>query len=181
MSVILVLDDDPVVGRFMEHAFPSEHCFIAVQTWEQALDVLQDVQFDLILVDNKIGDISSETLIDKIRQLQGCNILLFAARSQKELVRLSQQTMADGYIQKILDPVLLAGLLQPHLENQALYIPEDMSQSSSRVDLSIFQSTLPTDTHKFVRKRCHTPSPVDLCMEDTSNVDMEKLLESSSF
>ena len=179
MSVLLIVDSDPNVCEFAETAFPLDHCVIGVPSWSEALDVLQDITFDLILIDIKLEGLYEHKLLEKARHLQECPLLIFAEGQDSHLQTLAQSVMADGYVEKILDADHILKAAQSHLANQAHSFPEGMSHSSCKLEISAFNPRL-SDTHKFVRKRSQTSASMSLLHDKNAPQENSDLLESSS-
>lgn len=172
MAVILIIDSDPKVCEFAETGFPIDDCVIGAPSWEDALEVLEDITFDIVLLDGKLSGLYKFNLIDQVRRLQGCPILLFAEGDPSHLETLSQGIMADGYVEKILDSKHVLSKVQALMANQAHSFPETMSPSSCELEIGAFKKRL-SDTHKFVRKQRLTTPNIGPIREDDQSKSSE--------
>lgn len=138
MPSVLVLDNDPIVCKFMETFLSAEHNAIACTTWDSALTVLKDVQFDLILLDIHLGERRGDELVAEVRKYQRGLVVLFSASSKDYIMARCREFMADGYVQKTLVPEMMNQTLEPFLR-------EKICQPPALTERSFFESALAWD------------------------------------
>ena len=128
MSTILVFDEDPKVAEFFDSQFPSSYQFLSCESWADFLKVMAGMTFDLILIQIDPDQSPKDDLLDQVRQLQSCQILLFSAAPKNDLMRLSKRLLADGFVQKILDPEITLKLIEPYLAQRKAALTPDKSE-----------------------------------------------------
>lgn len=162
MAVILVLDRDPIVREFMTQAFPSRYCFLPCQDWSEALPKLRNLQFDLVMVDLSIIKSYGPDLIERIRARQSCKVVLFSADPRNTLLRWTQQSGADGYVQKILDAEITLGFVlefidQSTKKRRPSRLFKKPAAEELRIDLGETTKYRPGDHSRDDRKRSAPP------------------------
>lgn len=152
MSTILVYDGDPTVEAFFGSDFPEDLQFICVPTWSEALKAMTAITFDLILVHADPKEEVADDLLDELRSLQNCEILLFSAAPTNDLMRLSKRLLADGYIQKIFDAEITQMLIKPHL-NKRHEQPPSMSTALNDPAHKHVEKTTRVNINQFLREQ----------------------------
>ncbi len=127
-AVILVVDDDPDVARFIEVNLRAAGYEVHVASdGEEALDKAADLQPDLILLDVMMPKLDGFEVAQRLRRdarTSSCSIIMLTAKALSADKVLGLSSGADDYIIKPFDPVeLLArvkGTLRRAREMRAL-------------------------------------------------------------
>lgn len=159
MSTILVFDADPKVANFFGSEFPGELQFLCVSTWKEALKVMGSVTLDLILVHTDPEDEIQDDLLDEVRSLQKCEVLLFSSASKNDLMRLSKRLLADGYIQKIFDAEITQMFLKPHLTKRSAPAPTAPATSMGDPRHKHLEKTTRVNINQFLREQFSLKGP----------------------
>jgi two-component system, OmpR family, response regulator len=113
---VLLFDDDDEQLRILGRLLSRRGFSVATTSSPSAL-IDEAIRFNpaLILFDVQMPTISSGELLTMLRghtELQGARVLLFSACDTQLLRRLSQETGADGWLQKTFDGDHLAQRLR---------------------------------------------------------------------
>ncbi|MDF1667746.1 MAG: hypothetical protein P1V97_38775 [Planctomycetota bacterium] len=169
MSVILVLDSDPRFCQFMESDFNSAHCVFSSQTWDEALELLNDVRFECILFN---PDFSRGDIKEQLAHIRTCQpysqLILFSEKTIYELDALNETFQCDGSIVKTKDKTKLNEGLEPFLA-AAVPLPSqpqtgplntilEQTEKFSRTDLDTAPDN-PDDTPSRTRLKFNDSSP----------------------
>jgi DNA-binding response OmpR family regulator len=74
---ILVVDDEPHIRFFLEKVLTRVgHDVTSVENGQSALKIIQSIEFDLALIDLKLGDISGIDLLSALRQQSPCTSVI---------------------------------------------------------------------------------------------------------
>jgi two-component system chemotaxis response regulator CheY len=88
MASILVVDDNPVALRIMQHTlFRGAHDVQLASSAEEAIYWLKQVQFDLLILDISMPDMDGIELLIELRQMPEyavCPVIMLTASSQDE-------------------------------------------------------------------------------------------------
>lgn len=88
MAAILVVDDDPVALRIMQHVlFRVSHEVQLAKSAEEGLYWLNHMQFDLAILDISMPDMDGIELLIRLRKLPNyasCPVIMLTASSQDE-------------------------------------------------------------------------------------------------
>lgn len=117
MTDVLIVEDDPVIGRSLQSALRSHRydaCWI--QTGIAALDAARDHNYDLILLDLGLPDIDGVEVCRRLRTAQpGAVIVMLSARDEEIDVVVGLEAGADDYLTKPFRLVELLARLRAHL------------------------------------------------------------------
>jgi DNA-binding response OmpR family regulator len=105
MAKILLVDDDIVLGDALKEAFASEKLALEVVTSaEDALQLLQHYQFDVLLFDWNLPGMSGVELCRKYRHSGGLNFIIFlTSEGQIERKEEALDSGGDDYLVKPFD------------------------------------------------------------------------------
>ncbi|GEM_PF-2340333 len=103
MISVLQIDDEPALLDLskifleMRQEFRVESC----SSPKKALEILKEREFDAVVTDNQMDEMSGIDLIKEIRNA-GLNtpVILFTGQQQEELLGDSQKFINHGYVQK---------------------------------------------------------------------------------
>jgi DNA-binding NtrC family response regulator len=119
---ILVVDDTPFVAEHMKVLLEDDG--YEVETAGEALaalDRLRTRQFQLLITDYRMPDLSGMELISKVRD-EGlpCGVVLLTAFADADLVRQAMRAGADDFLSKPFEPERLSLVVQRTLEARRL-------------------------------------------------------------
>lgn len=117
MHKLLIVDDDEAICTSLEFAFEDDFIVYTARDEDQALSLLSVEEFDIILLDLKLGEKSGLETLQKIKQIspKSAVIIMTAYGS----IESSVEAMKNGafyYITKPIDIVQLRALLSKALE-----------------------------------------------------------------
>ncbi|MBY5161356.1 response regulator [Salsipaludibacter albus] len=116
--LVLVVEDDDALRRFLEDTLSSEWRVVAVGSAEQALEAVREQRPDLVICDIMLPGVNGEALVHALQELDGVDripLIVLTGRTDEQLrVRLLQDG-ADDYLTK---PFAL-GELQTRMANLA--------------------------------------------------------------
>lgn len=104
MSSILVIDDDPVIRRYVSSLFSKRYEVEAYESWSAAFQALSENTYDLVMLDVEMPGFQGDAIAGLIRRARHGKIVLFSSLKQAELSRRAADCGADGYIEKTLNP-----------------------------------------------------------------------------
>ncbi|MCW2616330.1 MAG: ral secretion pathway protein GspE, partial [Frankiales bacterium] len=107
---LLVIDDDPSIGAFVEAALSGSAEVVRALSADEGLALVGDGDFDGVLVDNGLPDISGLELIRVLRsdpKTLTLPLVLFTGNASPEIEQEARRAGADDYIAKPVEPLLL--------------------------------------------------------------------------
>lgn len=109
MKKILVVDDEPINIRIVEHILKKEEDCVAYSALdgEQALKVLEEKPVDLILLDVKMPGMDGFETFEHIRNICDTPILFITADDDQDMQQRVQTVGAQGCLIKPFAPELL--------------------------------------------------------------------------
>lgn len=166
MSVILVLDQDVQFGHFLEADFDDKHCIFACQTWQEALELLNDVRFECILYNPSFSGGDAPEHVSHIKSCQPYSqVVVFGERTIYELEAISEGLACHGAFIKTTDKVRLATQLNPFLEAA---IPLKSQAQSGPLHLEQTETFNREELRKNTEASEDTPSRTPLKFNDSS-------------
>ncbi len=126
MALILIADDDPLVGDIVRYTLAERgHVVGIVETGHDALRVVVAKQPDLVILDCSMPDLSGVEVVRRLR-LSGTGfhvpILKLTARSGRDDEDIAYRAGADEYLRKPFDPAELTALVD-HMLTKAKPAP----------------------------------------------------------
>lgn len=111
MARILIVDDDPDILRLTEQLLSHQGhiTFTALDAWK-ATDLLNEIQFDLLISDAKMPHVSGFDLIQTIRKdskFKSLAIAMLTGLRDKKDIQRAIEVGVDDYIVKPIDPLIL--------------------------------------------------------------------------
>lgn len=107
---LLVVDDDASVGAFVQAALTGVAEVMVATTAEEGLALVGAEEFDGVLVDNGLPDLSGVELIRLLRtdpRTVSVPLVLFTGDDSAEVERAARRAGADEYLAKPMEPLLL--------------------------------------------------------------------------
>jgi len=105
---IMVIDDHPIIHDGLKMLFATEDDLKIVANAEssaEALQILQGVQPDIIIIDLSLGDADGTYLIQRIsRKYPKCKIIVYSMSEAKLFGERSATAGASGYVMKTSTP-----------------------------------------------------------------------------
>ena len=118
---LLVIEDDPAVGSFVQVALTGSAEVVVAYTADEGLAAVGSGDFDGVLIDNGLPDLSGVELIRLLRadpKTLTTPLVLFTGTDSAEVERDARRAGADDYLAKPVEPLLLEervlGLLTAH-------------------------------------------------------------------
>jgi CheY-like chemotaxis protein len=118
---LLVIEDDPAVGAFVAAALTGSAEVVHVTTADDGLSLVGTEDFDGVLVDNGLPDLSGIELIRLLRadpRTLTMPLVLFTGSSSPDVERDARRAGADDYLAKPVEPLLLEERVLGLLEAQ---------------------------------------------------------------
>lgn len=104
MATILVVDDYPVVQRLLRYTLEREgHAILVASDGYQALELLAENTFDLIIMDVAMPDMDGLELLQRVRSdktFQDLPIVMLTASGQDEDRVEARASGADAFLSK---------------------------------------------------------------------------------
>ncbi|MDF1666497.1 MAG: response regulator transcription factor [Planctomycetota bacterium] len=104
MSSILVIDDDPVLRKYVSSLLSRQHSVEAYESWSAAFQALSENVYDLVMLDVEMPGFQGDAIAGLIRRGKHGKIVLFSSLKREELSRRAKECGADGYVEKSLNP-----------------------------------------------------------------------------
>lgn len=153
---ILIADDEEYIRKIIKKTLCRENMLIyEAKDGKEALEMVTQTSFDLIILDIMIGDIDGLDIIKKIRN-DGINIpiILISGRKMKDYDKiLGFGIGADDYITKPFNPAVLCARVKAHLRrNKEL---TDLKQKITKILIGPFTFNL--NTYKLYKNEQEIP------------------------
>lgn len=111
MIKLLIVEDHAIVRNGLKHLFALSadiEVHAEAERGQQALQLIQQQQFDLALVDINMPDLAGVELLCKIhKQAPKLPILIFTMHNEAQIARNAIKAGASGYLTKDCDPQVL--------------------------------------------------------------------------
>jgi len=105
MQHILVVDDDAMYTTMLRIILEAEgYTVTTIESGQRALEVLEQNEYDLILLDVMMPDLDGLDLCRRIRATSHVPIIFVTVRSDVSERKLGLQAGADDYLAKPFDP-----------------------------------------------------------------------------
>jgi len=104
MKKILIVDDHEVLRDGVKRIFdkqPGETVFGEASTVHEALRLVREQSWDVVVLDISLGDTSGLEVLNELKQIRpGLPVLILSMHSEEEFVRRALKAGASGYITK---------------------------------------------------------------------------------
>ena len=100
---VLVVDDEAPVRDLFSDLLKKEQCMVQCATsGEEALEVIKKEDFDIVLLDIKLGGMSGLETLKKLRELKSklTVVMITGFGYDEKLIAQSKELGCDGYIGK---------------------------------------------------------------------------------
>lgn len=123
---ILVVDDDPAIGRLFKRALQPEGCTVeVVQRGEEAVKRVKEQIYDLIFLDLVLPDMDGAQTFARIRKIDpGAHVVLMTGYPDSDLVG---KAMQHGAISLLIKPVPI-GEIRKLVRNFKKRLPREALQ-----------------------------------------------------
>ncbi|MBP2649815.1 MAG: diguanylate cyclase response regulator [Firmicutes bacterium] len=131
---ILIVDDSRLNLRMMKNILDDEYEVMTTQTGKQALDILKQKSFDLILLDIVMPEMNGYQLCEKIKADPGTRnmpIIFVSTQSDEKAETKGLELGAIDYIHKPVSPSVMKARVKNHL---ALKRYRDILEEQARID-----------------------------------------------
>lgn len=141
---ILVVDDEPAVRRSVSMVFEREGMeVISAAGGQEALDILQTRQFDLIILDVMMGDMDGFYVVDIMRRKKIHTPVLFLSGNQEEQSKILGISMGgDDYLTKPFNMTMLLTKARALIRRSQEYdrnTKEELVAGDLKIDLLLLQ------------------------------------------
>lgn len=145
-SKILVADDEEYVRKLVSAALESENMLVFhAKNGREALEMVQDQAFDLIILDILMGDINGYDVIAKMRALGiGTPVFLLSGKNEDHDKIIGFGIGADSYITKPFSPAVLCAQVRTHIRRYHELL--EAKEKTSKIVLGPFVFNLKTYT-----------------------------------
>lgn len=100
-SLILIVDDEPQIQRFLSHALSASGYDVAfAATGQQALDAVTSLKPDAMILDLGLPDLNGKTVIEILRAKTSLPIIVLSAHDQEMEKIMSLDLGANDFIAK---------------------------------------------------------------------------------
>jgi type IV pilus assembly protein PilB len=123
---LLVVDDDENVCKFVTAALAGASDVVSAHSSDAALNLLGSQQFDGVLVDNGLPDLSGVEFIRLVRsdpKTLTLPLVLFTGASSPDIEREARNAGADDFLAKPVEPVLLEERVMSLLTRETRVLP----------------------------------------------------------
>lgn len=118
----LIVDDEPGIRFFVEETLHrSGHDVVSAKSGEDALKILRDTPFDLVILDLKLGGkVDGIKVLEAIRwRWPNTNVIIFTAHGSLDTALSAIDQGVEKYVQKPLSPSELRQVVEEVLEKHA--------------------------------------------------------------
>ena len=112
MGSIVVIDDDPVIRRYLSRWLSRHHTVHTFDSWSAAFRCLSEREHDLVLVDVQLPGFQGDEIVRMLGQKSHRKVVLFSSLDSDELQRRADDCQADGFVQKSSNPHVLRRSLE---------------------------------------------------------------------
>jgi DNA-binding response OmpR family regulator len=157
---ILVVDDDPditeVISLYLNNAGYNVH---SARGSNEALTIIQEINFHLIIMDVMLPDFAGTTLCQKIRESVYCPILFISCNDDEHTILKALNAGGDDYIKKPINYKELIARVRSHLRRAWHYNSLDVLNSTQLV---IKELTIDIEKHMlFIKNKEIVLSPIE--------------------
>lgn len=115
MKKILIVEDDSAISEMLKTSLQSEYLIEQAFSGREALFILKDQTFDLILLDLMLPGMSGEEAIIEIKEITKIPIIITSALSSSDKIIELLEKGANDYITKPFDIAVLKARIQTQL------------------------------------------------------------------
>ena len=114
-TLILICDDEPSLRELMRISLPAEYSFVEASHAAEAIELVERVQPDLVLLDVMLPGASGLTVLERVRsgtESRDTPVLVISAFSAESDQRAALSAGASGFLRKPFDPEELKTLVE---------------------------------------------------------------------
>jgi len=116
---ILIVEDDKDIADIISRYLKKEDAVpVCRETGEEALEVLKEDSFDLIVLDINLPGMDGYELLSEIRRESQIPVIILSARQEDADMILGFGTGADDYVTKPFSPGVLMARIRAHLKKR---------------------------------------------------------------
>lgn len=177
MEKILIVDDEAAIGKSLGFALRDKYDVTAVTSQEEALQVLAHQQFDLCLLDLKIGMHSGLDLLGRIKEMdKAMVVIIITAFGSIETTVEAIKKGAYTYLTKPLNlnelHLAIAQALEHRMLNQKVeYLSRELEQKYSRNGI-IGKSAEMQDVFRLIDRLCNVDTSVVIMGESGTGKEL---------
>lgn len=113
---VLIVEDEPSIADTVQYALQTEQINTTwVGTGQEALDTLQQIPVDLVLLDIGLPDLSGFDVCRRIRQSSSVPVIFLTSRHEEIDQVLGLELGADDYVTKPFSPRVLTARIRARL------------------------------------------------------------------
>ena len=143
---VLIVDDEEAIRKLIAKVLSNEGMLTyQAESGKQAIDMLTKYQFDLVLLDVGLGDMSGYEIAEYIRKkdLQLPTIFLSGLSDEADIIK-GLDVGADSYITKPFSPSMLSAQVKSKIKRrrEISYVPVDhnfLIRGPFKLDLKTYQ------------------------------------------
>lgn len=145
---ILIVDDEPAIGKMLERALKNEGFFIDIApNGEDALDLLARKKHDVVILDINLPGISGDEICRQLRKdplLQTIGILMVTGRNTEGLSASMLDDGADDYVSKPFDLNEVVARVKALLRRPRVFVPAEsvIQRKNIHIDLGARQISI---------------------------------------
>lgn len=129
---VLIVDDDASVCKVISRVVASKGLSpFAAASGEEALELLRDNEYDLMVLDLKMGAMDGFEVIERVRgQRKDLPIIILSGNSESYNKLLGLDLGADDYVTKPFDPAFLAAKIQAIIRRDKMAQAQPAAQTT---------------------------------------------------
>lgn len=104
MEKILIVEDEAKIRKIIRSYLKDDYEISEAVNGQEALEIFKNNNFDLIILDLMLPELSGENICQKIRQVSGIPIIMLTAKSSEENKIAGFNYGADDYLTKPFSP-----------------------------------------------------------------------------
>lgn len=145
MAEVLIVDDEKNILEALNYLLKDKYILTLCSKGLEALKILRKKKFDIVLLDQLIGDMSGNEILRKIKERDNnTSVIMLSAHKTKELVFDAGRLGAEEYILKPFDKNELLNLLESIMKRKTM----NEQQSKGVVQESKYKSiNIPKDRY----------------------------------
>lgn len=120
MAKILIVQDSKFIGIMMKSLLEAENFFVSIaETGEAAVKKAQEENVDLILLDYELPGMNGGQvcrILKKDDKLRDIPVIFVSAKSNEEMIKITAEAGAQGFIGEKIDPEVLINTVNGYLK-----------------------------------------------------------------
>lgn len=155
MKRILIVEDDSQLHELIETLLADTYQTVSAYSGTEALLLLKQEQFDLILLDMMLPGLTGDQLLLKIREHMATPVIILTAMQDKKIVSQSLLNGADDYLTKPFDVDELLARISVQLRRNPVVettVREILAYKEIELNLTTFQLTRQSESLDLSKK-----------------------------